>query len=48
MGLRVRRPGFRWLAPGSVLLGIGETFVYGAYAGLVFSLIHNAVPRRSH
>jgi hypothetical protein len=40
-------PGFRWLTPGSVLLGIVETFVYGAYAGLVFSLIHNAVLRRS-
>jgi uncharacterized protein DUF5676 len=39
-------PGFRWLTPGSVLLGVGETFVYGAYAGLVFSLIHNAVLRR--
>jgi hypothetical protein len=40
-------PGFRWLTPGSVLLGVGETFVYGAYADLVFTLIHNTVLRRS-
>lgn len=40
-------PGFRWLTLGSVLLGTGETFVYGAYAGLVFTLIHNTVLRLS-
>ena len=40
-------PGFRWLTLGSVLLGTGETFVHGAYAGLVFTLIHNTVLRLS-
>ena len=40
-------PGFRWLTLGSVLLGVGETFVYGAYAGFVFTLIHNTVLHRS-
>ncbi|HWC02738.1 MAG TPA: DUF5676 family membrane protein [Methylomirabilota bacterium] len=40
-------PGFRWLTPGSFLLGLVETLVYGAYAGAVFTLIHNAVLRRS-
>lgn len=40
-------PGFRWLTLGGFLLGIGETFVYGAYAGFVFTVIHNAVLRRS-
>jgi hypothetical protein len=40
-------PGFRWLTPGSILLGVAETFVYGAYAGFVFTLIHNTVLRRS-
>jgi hypothetical protein len=40
-------PGFRWLTLGSFVLGVGETLVYGAYAGLVFTLIHNAVLRRS-
>jgi hypothetical protein len=40
-------PGFRWLTLGSFLLGLVETLVYGAYAGAVFTLIHNAVVRRS-
>ena len=40
-------PGFRWLTLGSFLLGVGETFVYGAYAGFVFTVIHNTVLRRS-
>lgn len=39
-------PGFRWLTPGSVLLGVVETFGYGVYAGFVFTLIHNTVLRR--
>ena len=45
--LEVILPGFRWLSPGSFLLGLGETFLYGAYAGFVFTLIHNGVLRRS-
>ena len=40
-------PGFRWLTLGSFLLGVAETLVYGAYAGFVFTLIHNAVLRRA-
>lgn len=40
-------PGFRWLSLGSFLLGVVETLIYGAYAGAVFTLIHNAVLRRS-
>ena len=40
-------PGFRWLTLGSFLLGVGETFVYEAYAGFVFTVIHNTVLRRS-
>lgn len=39
-------PGFRWLTLGSFLLGLGETFMYGLYAGLVFTVIHNTVLRR--
>ena len=38
-------PGFRWLTPGAFVLGVVETFVYGAYAGLVFTLIYNAMLR---
>jgi hypothetical protein len=39
-------PGFKWLSLGSFLLGVVETFFYGAYLGLVFTLIYNAVQRR--
>lgn len=39
-------PGFRWLTFGGVLLGIAETLVYGAFAGLVFASIYNLVGRR--
>lgn len=41
--LEVILPGFRWLNVESVALGLGETFLYGAYAGLVFAWIHNLV-----
>ena len=40
-------PGFRWLTLGSFVLGLVETLAYGAYAGAVFTLIHNAVLRWS-
>jgi hypothetical protein len=39
-------PGFRWLTVGSFFLGLIETFVYGVYAGLVFSPLYNAFARR--
>jgi len=39
-------PGFQWLSPGSFVLGLAETFLYGAFAGLVFTLIHNFVTAR--
>lgn len=41
-------PGFRWLTLGGFFVGLVESFLYGAYAGLVFSPIHNALARRSH
>ena len=44
---RADPPRLRWLTPGSALLGIGETFAYGAYAGFAFTLIHNTVLRRT-
>ena len=40
-------PGFRWLTVGSFALGLVETFLYGAYAGLVFTPIYNLVQRRA-
>jgi hypothetical protein len=39
-------PGFRWLTPGGFAVGLVESFLYGAYAGLVFTPIHNALWRR--
>ena len=44
--LEMTLPGFRWLSPGSFVLGLIESFLYGAYAGLVFTPIHNFVVRR--
>ena len=34
-------PGFRWLTLGSFVLGVIETFVYGAYAGFAYALLRN-------
>ena len=39
-------PWFRWLAIGVFLVGLIESFLYGGYGGLVFSVIHNALWRR--
>jgi uncharacterized protein (DUF2062 family) len=44
--LEITLPGFKWLSVGSVVLGLIETFLYGAYVGLVFTWVHNAVARR--
>ena len=43
--LEITLPGFRWLSPRSFVLGLVEGFLYGAYAGLVFTPIHNFVAR---
>ena len=39
-------PGFEWLTPGGIALGLVESFLYGVYAGLVFTPIHNALAQR--
>ena len=44
--LEMTLPGFRWLTPGSFGLGLAETFVIGAYAGLLFTVIYNYVLER--
>jgi len=41
-------PGFTWLSPGSFVLGLVEAFLFGVYAGLVFTPIYNSVERRCH
>ena len=45
--LEMTLPGFHWLSPGSFVLGLVESFLYGAFAGLVFTPIYNFVVRRA-
>lgn len=44
--LEIVLPGFRWISFGMYLLGVVETFLYGAYAGLLFAVIHNILAPR--
>jgi hypothetical protein len=39
-------PGFKWLTLLGFCLGLVESFLYGAYAGLVFVPIYNFLTRR--
>ncbi len=39
-------PGFKWLTPQSFLIGLVESFLYGAYAGLVYVPVYNFFVRR--
>lgn len=39
-------PGFKWLTLWGFVLGLIESFLYGAYAGLVYVPIYNAFARR--
>lgn len=39
-------PGFVWLTPTGFAIGLIEAFLYGAYAGLVFTPLYNAFHRR--
>lgn len=34
-------PAFQWLTPGGFILGLIESFLYGAFIGLVFVPIYN-------
>ena len=40
-------PAFKWLTLFGFTLGLIESFLYGAYAGLVFVPIYNAFARRA-
>ena len=39
-------PGFKWLTLQSFLIGMVESFLYGAYAGLVYVPVYNFFARR--
>ncbi|MEA3246781.1 MAG: DUF5676 family membrane protein [Gemmatimonadota bacterium] len=43
--LEVALPAFRWLSWPSFVLGAAESFLWGAYVGLVFTPIYNRVWR---
>ena len=44
--LEAALPAFRWLTLGGFLLGLVESFLYGAYIGIVFVPIYNFINRR--
>ena len=44
--LEMALPAFKWLTFGGFCLGLVESFLYGAYAGLVFVPIYNCFNRR--
>ena len=39
-------PGFKWLTWQGFLIGLVESFLYGAYAGMVYVPIYNLLKRR--
>jgi hypothetical protein len=39
-------PAFRWLTLPGFVLGFVESFLYGAYAGIVYAPLHNFFHRR--
>ena len=39
--LEITLPGFKWLTIGTFVIGLGESFLYGVYAGLVYTPIYN-------
>lgn len=39
--LEVTLPGFKWLTPWGFVVGFIESFLYGVYAGLVYTPIYN-------
>ena len=44
--LEIVLPGFKWLTVGSFFIGLLESFLYGVYAGLVFTPIYNFYHRK--
>ncbi len=44
--LELLLPGFTWLSVGSAVLGLFESFLFGAYAGVVYVPVYNFLSRR--
>lgn len=45
--LEAALPGFKWLSVGSFVLGVIETALYGAWAGILYSALYNYFARRA-
>lgn len=43
--LELLLPGFTWISPGSFVVGLVETFLFGAYTGWLFVSLHNFFAR---
>ncbi len=39
-------PAFKWLTVGGFFLGLIESFLYGAFAGIVFVPVYNVLTRK--
>ncbi|MFA6054851.1 MAG: DUF5676 family membrane protein [Thermodesulfovibrionales bacterium] len=44
--LETALPAFKWLSFGGFILGLIESFLYGAYIGIVFVPIYNYISRK--
>jgi hypothetical protein len=44
--LEAALPAFKWISPGGFILGLLESFLYGAYIGIVFVPIYNYLNKR--
>ncbi|MEW6657268.1 MAG: DUF5676 family membrane protein [Thermodesulfobacteriota bacterium] len=44
--LEITLPGFKWLTIWGFIIGAVESFLYGVYAGLVFTPIYNFFHRK--
>jgi len=45
--LEAMLPGFKWLSVGSFVLGLIESTLYGAWAGILYSTLYNYFARRA-
>jgi 2TM family of unknown function (DUF5676) len=43
--LEAMLPGFKWLSVGSLVLGLVEAILYGAWAGVLYSTLYNYFAR---
>lgn len=46
--LEAMLPGFKWLSLGSFVLGLIESVLYGAWAGVLYSTLYNYFARRAN